>query len=116
MQNEIWKQIIPYPMYSVSNYGRIRNDFTGRILKISVDRYGFHYVRLQVMKLNDTFKVHRLVAHYFISNPKDYECVRHRDGDKSNNRYDNLYWISCSEISTQSQAKKRKTSNGIYLR
>lgn len=38
--------------------------------------------------------IHRLVALHYIVNPYEYPEVNHDDGDKSNNHYKNLEWIS----------------------
>lgn len=49
---------------------------------------GYRRVRLQ----GKTFKVHRLVAEAFVPNPDHLPYVLHRDGDRENNRWDNLEW------------------------
>lgn len=41
--------------------------------------------------------VHRLVAETFIPNPSRKPCVNHKDCDRSNNRADNLEWVSYKE-------------------
>ena len=49
---------------------------------------GYRRVRLQ----GKTFKVHRLVAEAFVPNPDRLPYVLHKDGDRENNRWDNLEW------------------------
>ena len=64
---ETYKKIEGFENYSISDFGNVRNDKTGRILKQS-HRNGYQMVRLQ--KDNKTYKndIHRLVAIAFIDN------------------------------------------------
>lgn len=43
------------------------------------------------------FMIHRLVAQTFIPNPDKKPFVNHKDGDRSNNKVDNLEWCTKTE-------------------
>lgn len=89
---EIWKVIEEEPKYEVSNFGNIRNSKTKRLRKLEMNEKG--YLRV---KLNKQYRVHRLVATAFIDNPENKPEVDHIDGDKRNNRVDNLRWVTGKE-------------------
>ena len=90
--------------YDVSNFGRVRiNEHLdafgrlqeSRILKPVLDTGGRRVVQLHTgRKPVKRIYVHKLVAAEFIEKPADAELVKHIDGDKTNNRVDNLAWVS----------------------
>ena len=89
------KEIPNFPKYRISNDGRkIYSTYKERYLSPYFDsNSGYWKIRL----VNDNgrvipAKVHRLVALAWHDNPNNFKCVCHKDDDKSNNCYSNLYW------------------------
>lgn len=85
---EVWKKI-PQFEYSVSNYGRIRNDKNG---KLKNPRYHNWIYQVDIYKNGKryTVSVPRLEANLFIRKVMDDEKVTYIDGDRRNNYYKNL--------------------------
>lgn len=83
--------------YEVSNYGNIRKRTAAgyKPVKARPNAEGYYTVRIKnALLLPQTFYLHRLIGVTFIPNPWGYDTVDHIDGDKSNNRIDNLRWVS----------------------
>lgn len=98
LPNEIWKIIPGYNnRYSVSNLGRVWSDSTCRILTIFPTNLGYCRVNFTTNGKCNAHLLHRLVAQAFIQNPDNKPEVNHKDGDKSNNKSDNLEWSTSSE-------------------
>lgn len=92
---EIWKDIDGLEgFYQISSLGRVKSlnyKKTGeeRILKQSISD-GRHFICLR----GKTYLIHRLVAIAFIPNPENKDTVNHINCDPSDNRADNLEWMS----------------------
>lgn len=91
--NERWKSIDLFPDYSVSNFGRIRSNKTGRILKLTQNQFDL----VQVGLMRDGVQRHRsvplLVAKAFVPEPGGpFDTPINLDGDRYNNHVDNLVW------------------------
>ena len=95
---EIWKEI-PFANgeYLVSNMGKVKTVKTGRVLTSIVDARGYERVCLFKTNREKRYKVHRLVAITFIPNPANKAQVNHKDGNKRNNRVENLEWATNEE-------------------
>lgn len=100
-----WKKIEERPNYSVSNDGKIRNDKTGRILKARVGTAGYEQIMLG--RKTSPLYVHRIVAKAFIPNHKNLPQVDHINGNKTDNRIENLRWVSVSDNCWSSGYKAR---------
>lgn len=94
---EIFKTIKQYPDYQISNLGRVWNTKTNRFIKASQKSNGYYQLNLYCRDGRRKKEyLHRLVGITFIDNPNGYPEIDHIDRDKSNNRVDNLRWVSKS--------------------
>lgn len=109
LEGEIWKKIPNVPDgYEASNMGRIRRldmykdwkssrmFIKGGICSQSKTRQGYMVVGFAINKKPRTKQVHRLVASAFIENINNFPQINHIDGDKTNNRVENLEWCTSS--------------------
>ena len=93
---EIWKKVEELEHFSISNYGRLRNDKTNHISHMPNNgKYQTCHLRKNGVYVKK-FYIHRLVAQAFIPNPHNYKYVNHKDENCSNNHEDNLEWCTMS--------------------
>lgn len=92
VQEEVWLPVYENytsPKYEVSCFGNVRNIKTGEIITPRITKNGYSAV--------GKFLVHQAVAKLFLydSYKEGYE-VNHKDGNKQNNHYENLEWVTKS--------------------
>lgn len=109
---EEWKQISGFENYYVSNFGRVYNCVTKRFIGNKASgKYGYAKVKLRNGSRIRLVDVHRLVAELFVPNPENKVAVNHMNGIKSDNRAENLEWVSYSENCTHAYAVGLRTPN-----
>lgn len=109
-QEVIWKPINNYSeYYEISSDGRVKSkdriifDKNGIRIRLNKSkeikpRIGtYKMVGLNKNRIQSHFLIHRLVALHFIPNPYNKPQVNHIDGDKLNNKIQNLEWVTIKE-------------------
>ena len=105
---EMWRDINDFDGYEVSNFGNVRGKdrlrkgrhglrlTNGQPMKQVFNKKGYPEVRFR-KEGTHTKLIHRLVAKAFVPNRDNKSQVNHIDGNKLNNRADNLEWVNNSE-------------------
>ena len=125
MENEIWKPIVGYDGYEVSNLGNVRSlnyKHTGNIKKLTlvISYYGYYVLYLYKKGKRKQYKVHRLVAEAFLPNTNNLPFINHKDECKTNNfvwinedgtidpEKSNLEWCSVAYNNTYNDKAKKQ--------
>lgn len=77
--------------------GNFRRMQYGRVLSPCIGKHGYLDVAMMLNGKRKKYRVHRLVAAEFVPGWFEGASVDHLDGNKLNNRADNLEWVTLSE-------------------
>lgn len=91
--HEEWREIALFPGYSVSDAGSVRNDETGHLMTHLMNQSGIIHVGVTKNRIQYKRALSILVAEAFLIRPSfAFDTPIHLDGDRHNNRADNLLW------------------------
>jgi hypothetical protein len=105
---EEWRDIPNFEGYQVSSFGNVRGVdrlregrsglrvTRGKELKQTLNKKGYPEVRLRKQGCH-TRLVHKIVASAFLTKPEDCTQINHINGIKTDNRVNNLQWVTQSE-------------------
>lgn len=115
---------IQHPKYKrllVGNMGTLVSNATWIVLKTIKTNKGYEELKFREGSRTDgtrktiNLKVHRLVAEIFISNEENKPTVNHKDGNKLNNRSENLEWATWTENSRHAFATGLKKGKKLSI-
>ena len=111
LEGELWKPIDSRGKYYISNQGRVKSYQLRQAKLLNPYSNQRGYLRVDIKTdSRRTYLVHQLVALAFIPNDKPIEkdTIDHIDLDKTNNRADNLRWLSRADNVRAYQEQKRQ--------
>lgn len=114
---EEWKVVKEFPIYSISNFGRLRNDVTKNILVGGYDRDGYRQATICYNGKQYNRRICRLVAIEFLPNPNNLPVVNHKDENKENDFVGNLEWCTIAynnAYGTRTKRVKCVETNEVY--
>jgi len=100
---------IPENRYLISEDGKVFSIFGDRLLKHQIDKDG--YFRITILRKKCS--VSRLVAYQFHLNRDLSLVVDHIDGNKQNNHYTNLEWVTVKENTNRAEKMNLRNVRGI---
>lgn len=97
-------------LYEINSEGILRNVKSKKVIKGYRESNGYTRVKLESKSLGGIVRtsIHQLVAEAFVPNPMGLPEVNHKNSDRSDNRAENLEWVS------HSQNMKHAYHDGAY--
>lgn len=112
LEREEWRPVLEFSgLYEVSNMGRVRSlpketqfgsnikVWPSSLISVHTANSGYDCVVFSIKKRQRTRFIHRLVALAFLAVDADLPYVNHKNGNKRDNRAENLEWVTAKDNS-----------------
>jgi hypothetical protein len=90
-------EITGYENYLIYDDGRVFSKKTNKFLKYNKSNTGYYDVQLYKNKKSKHLSIHRLIGLHYIPNPQNLPQVDHINRIRTDNRIENLRWVSISK-------------------
>lgn len=104
-----FRTIKEYDDYAIGFNGELYSFKSGRLLKTYMISKGYIGCKLYKNNIGKSYKIHRLVAKYFIANIDNKPQVNHKNSVRDDNNVENLEWVDNKENSHHGKSSKLTT-------
>ena len=104
-------EVVDYPQYLIYPDGKVYSKYTKRYLQENDNGWGYYFVRLYKNGKGMPHTIHRLVALHYIPNPENKPFIDHKNRDRTDNRIENLRWVSHLE-NNQNKGNYKSNKSG----
>ena len=109
MINKCLYRSTPFEGYYVNRKEDIYSTRRNIILSPRIDKDGYHEVTMMEGDHTIAKTVHRLVAEAWLPNPDNLPFVNHKNGNRDDNRVENLEWVSISDNNRRENQNNGRT-------